>query len=213
MKFDGQSKRAFGYLAGSMKLGNAADQWPVEKGGFLENTLPASPANRDFFPLAPSDTGLSYTARLQTHDGLIALKDLSVGQEILTDRGMRKVVNISAARETVSMIWLRAPFFGLDQDIAVGAQQLIRITSDLGEYMFGHRDLFVPAWAFRDARKAQFADPTFRKSRLSHVQTAGSSCVVLGACVMAAEGSSSMRVLSDFEARAFAAEFDGTGYF
>lgn len=49
------------------------------------------------------------------------------------------------ARGSFSPVRLRAPYFGLQQDIVVGAEQRLRIGGSAVEYLFGKQNVLVPA--------------------------------------------------------------------
>ena len=105
-------------------------------------------------------------------------------------------------------VLVRAPYFGLNQDLVIGADHRVAVTSDLAEYLFGAETVLVPAWAIKDNRRATHWELA-PKAKLFQLQLDRATGVMVGNCRL--EGTAMCRsaigkVLNDDEARCFAAE-------
>ncbi|MGB7242982.1 MAG: Hint domain-containing protein [Sulfitobacter sp.] len=100
-------------------------------------------------PVGPMPT-LAPSTPIATPDGYVAAKDLRRGDLVMTDRGetvpvLHCVQRCVPARGSFAPVWLRAPYFGLLQDIVVSPEQRIVITGSDVEYLFNQEAVLVPA--------------------------------------------------------------------
>lgn len=168
------------------------------------------PANEAFVPSLPVGTGILGNTRLRTPDGQITLADVKTGQIILDANDTAAQVRYVASAEASSeALRLRAPYFGLDQDVVVGTSQRVQITCDLADYMFGHDSIIIPAWALKDDIKVRHC--TLRSSdRFFSLSLTGSLPLTIGRCRMTGPLAYSLPdalVLTEDEARSFALEY------
>lgn len=167
-------------------------------------------ANTNEIIAAPRDTGLSVDTPIATPDGMIAIGDLTPGQSVLTANGdTAKIRNILPATPTKAALRIRAPYFGLQQDVIIGARNTFDITDELAEYMFDTPRIRVPAWALRDNQRVFHHELTSR-DMLAHLHLDRTDGFALGRSFLSPfaspQSTKSFRVLNDSEARAFVAE-------
>lgn len=165
--------------------------------------------NRNDLPQARPETGILGSTRVATPTGLVAVQDLKAGDSVLDPAGnevtVRHILKTPTAR---TAICIRAPYFGLDQDLVAGPDHRIAITSDTAEYLFGTETVLVPVWALKDGRKARHWEMTPR-SHLYQVQLDHAAALSIGKCAvesMPKSGHAIGKILSHQEARCFAAE-------
>ncbi len=173
-------------------------------------------ANVNFPPDATPDTGLLDTTRVRTPDGVARLSDLSSGDLVLDHTGRAtRVLSISTAGKSRHALRLRAPYFGLDQDLVIGTTQCLWMTSDRAEQMFGTEDVLMPAWALKDRTRVQFIE-LGPKDTLLEVKLESGNAVMVGACAVASKQVAGRVAeaypLTDSEARGFSS-FYRAGYF
>lgn len=160
-------------------------------------------------PLARPDTGVLGTTRVATPAGPVTVEELNAGDQVIDAHG--NAVTITHVLKTPvakTAICIRAPYFGLDQDLIVGPDHRIAITSDIAEYLFGEETVLVPVWAIKDGRKAQHWE-TAPGTQLYQIQLETLATIKVGNCVlesMPKSGQSVGKLLSEEEARCFACE-------
>ena len=174
-----------------------------------DGTFLPSAANVNDLPKPRAETGLLGSTRLDTPEGQKEVQHLRPGDHVLDAEGRElRVQHIIKAPATRTAICLRAPYFGLNQDLVVGEDHRIAVTSDAAEYLFGAETVLVPAWALKDARRALHWDMAPRTD-LYQVQLDRAAPLRVGKCAvesMPKSGQSIGKVLSDEEARCFAVE-------
>ena len=187
-------------MVGQRRTANGIDQTSVQPFGDF--------ANANQLPLAPMDTGLLGSSRINTPNGPIALHDVALGQEILTSTGaLARVRYVLPAQTPKTALRIRAPYFGANQDLIIGSNHHLEITSEIAVYMFGEATIRVPAWVFKDNSKVLHHE-LMRDDRMYHLQLDSENGFVLGNCAVAPllSSSKSTKVLNEAEARAFATE-------
>jgi len=187
-----------------MRAAIAANGYEVANG----DTAPFH-VNTNDLPTAAPGAGVLGDTRISTPTGPCRIDELAPGDTVLDTNGntarVRHVLKASAPRDA---FYLRAPYFGLDHDAVMGPNQRIVVTSDVAEYLFGEEQVIVPVWALCDARKVQHFE-TRSTDQLYQLQLDTAAPVQIGNCAIAAlhkHGVTEGRVLSDEEARCFAAE-------
>lgn len=172
-------------------------------------------ANVNFPPDACPDTGLLATSRVRTPDGIAQLRDLGAGDLVLDHLGQAtRILSIAPAGKSRHALRLRAPYFGLDQNVVVGTNQCLWMTSDRADQMFGFEDVLMPAWALKDQKRVQFIE-LGPKDTLLEVKLDSGNALMVGGCAIASKqpvNGSAAYVLSDSEARGFSA-FYRSGFF
>ncbi len=165
--------------------------------------------NLNAAPLAHPETGFLGSTRIATPNGPVAIADLEAGDTVTgADGSPIRIQHILKTPLTRKAICLRSPYFGLDQDLIVGENHRIAITSDIAEYLFGAETVLVPVWALKDGRKAQYWE-TGPKTHLYQIQLETLAAIKVGHCIlesMPKSGQSVGKVLSEEEARCFACE-------
>lgn len=160
-------------------------------------------------PLAHPETGLLGTTRVATPKGPVQIQELVAGDLVVDAHGREvAVTHILKTPVTKTAICVRAPYFGLDQDLVVGANHRVAITSDTAEYLFGEETVLVPVWAIKDGRKATHWEVAPNTS-LYQIQLETLATIKVGNCVlesMPKSGQSVGKLLSEEEARCFACE-------
>lgn len=166
-------------------------------------------ANENTAPQAQAETGLLGSTRISTPGGSVALQDLEAGDLVLdANGGTVAVKHILKTHVTKTAICIRAPYFGLDQDLVVGADHRIAVTSDMAEYLFGIETVLVPTWVLKDGRKAQHWEMA-PNTNLYQIQLEKAAAIKVGNCAlesMPKSGQSIGKVLTKEEARCFATE-------
>jgi hypothetical protein len=166
-------------------------------------------ANSNDLPQARPETGLLGSTRVATPGGQTAVQDLKPGDLVLDPSGATVAVrHILKTPTAKTAIRIRAPYFGLDQDLVVGPDHRIAVTSDIAEYLFGAETVLVPTWALKDGRKAQHWEMA-PKTDLYQVQLEHAAALSIGKCAvesMPKSGQSIGKILSEEEARCFASE-------
>jgi len=112
-------------------------------------------------PVGPMPA-LTSRVPIATAFGDIAAGQLKRGDVVLTDTGisvpvLRMVTRTVPARGSFRPVRLRAPYFGLREDIVVAPQQRLVISGSEVEYMFGREAVLVPARHLVNGRSALFA--------------------------------------------------------
>ncbi|MEM7470328.1 MAG: Hint domain-containing protein [Pseudomonadota bacterium] len=167
-------------------------------------------ANEADLPLARPETGLSGDTRIATSIGQTRIDALREGDTVLDAMGQPNTVqHVLQAPVTKSAVMIRAPYFGLDQDLVAGSGHRIAITSDAAEYLFGQETVLVPLWALKDGRRAQHWDLPSRQT-LYQIQLHRAGALKIGNCAVESApkaGQSIGKILNNSEARCFAAEY------
>ncbi|MBR9650032.1 Hint domain-containing protein [Thalassovita aquimarina] len=100
-------------------------------------------------PVGPMP-GLSASVPVLTAQGYRAASQIRRG-DLIRSPGLGNHPVLAVIKRTVpargsfSPVRLRAPYFGLQQDIVVGAKQRMRIGGSAVEYLFGKQNVLVPA--------------------------------------------------------------------
>jgi hypothetical protein len=165
-------------------------------------------ANSNELPLAPIDTGLLGSSRINTPRGPVALADIAPGQEVLSRTGnVASVKHVLPVETSSTALRVRAPYFGANQDLIIGTNHHLEITSEIAEYMFGEATIRVPAWVFKDNSKVLHHE-LLRDDRMYQLQLDNEEGFVLGDCAVAPllTALKTTKCLNDAEARAFATE-------
>ncbi|MEP5762448.1 MAG: Hint domain-containing protein [Litoreibacter sp.] len=167
-------------------------------------------ANANNVICAARNTGISTQSRLRTPEGLIAVGDLEPGRFVSTSTGgVARILHILETPRSKSALRIRAPYFGLEQDIIIGTHNTFDVTDELAEYMFSAPRIRIPAYALRDNRRIHHYELTSRET-LVHLHLDTSDGFAVGRSFMSPFISANKvpghRVLNDTEARAFAAE-------
>lgn len=167
-------------------------------------------ANDDTLPVAPAETGILGSTRVNTSNGMVAVKDLVAGQQILNSQGCKARVSfLIPAKKPTTALRIRAPYFGANQDFIIGKNHLLEIEADLAQYMFGETCILVPAWAFKDGSKVLFHE-LVKSDVMYQIQIEGADSFSVGGCLIAplltGPKTNTKRILTDTEARAFATE-------
>jgi len=127
------------------------------------------------------------------------------GDSVLDPAGnevtVRHILKTPAAR---TAICIRAPYFGLDQDLVAGPDHCIAVTSDTAEYLFGRETVLVPVWALKDGLKARHWEMAPRTD-LYQVQLDQAAALRIGKCAVESMPKSGHAVAFDL---AFAPAFD-----
>lgn len=100
-------------------------------------------------PIGPMPT-LDPHAMIATPTGYRAANTLQRGDTVLTAGGtavpvLQRIDRVVPARGSFAPLRLRAPYFGLQQDVIVAADQRIIIGGSEVEYLFGQETVLVPA--------------------------------------------------------------------
>ncbi|MCY4179622.1 MAG: Hint domain-containing protein [Litoreibacter sp.] len=176
----------------------------------IETAFNWDAANSAALPFACAQTGLAEETRVSTPSGPRRLGELSTGDTVLDARGApAHVQHVLRSPITKSAIRIRAPYFGLDQDLVLGAEQHIAVTSEAAEYLFGEETVLVPAWAVKDGRRARHWD-LGKGSALLQLQLDRACALKIGNCAVGSQpkaGQSIGKILSNAEARCFATEY------
>lgn len=103
-------------------------------------------------PVGPMP-GLTLNSPIATPGGYRFVKELRPGDTVLTADGrvepvLARVDRQVPARGSLRPVHLRAPFFGLQQDIAVAPSLKIVVSGSAVEYLFGHESVLAPAGHF-----------------------------------------------------------------
>ncbi len=206
----------FGLTVSSTGLAQSND-YPSQTYGLRMNGagFPFSPrrlqcANENTLPPARSETGLHPRTRIRTPDGPAAIGDLSIGSTVLNPDGNTSTIrNILTAPTTRRGLRLRAPYFGLDQDLVVGINHRLTMTSEAAEYLFGVETVSLPVWALRDDRRVVHHELSTKDS-LHEVQLDRAADLAIGNCAVGSYSKPETpiaRELNAHEARCFAAEY------
>lgn len=168
-------------------------------------------------PVTPeADVGVLATTRVSTPDGPRELGNLCIGDEVFDHTGkVAKVTSLTEAAKSKAAIVLKAPYFGLNQDLVVGRSQAIILDGPAAEAQFGVDDVLMPAWALKDSRRAIHRELTRQDYLLQVKLDTGNACMV-GDCAFAPKpriGAEPVALpLSDAEARGFSTCYRN-GYF
>lgn len=171
----------------------------------------APTANQNFPTDALPDTGLHANTRVAIPGGVAALKDLSKGDRVIDHQGqVTRITAIAPAGRTRKALRLRAPYFGLDQDIVIGSKQCLWMTSDRAEQMFGAESVLMPGWALKDQRRVHYVELSARDILLE-VKLKSGNALLIGTCAVASKPaagqSPDVYALSESEARGFSSYY------
>lgn len=170
-------------------------------------------ANIGETPEAPVATGLAPETRVMTPNGSTQIDALAIGDQVSTSAGFATIQHILKVPTTKTAICIRAPYYGLDQDLIVGMEHRIAVTSDLVDYLFGVETALVPVWALRDGLRA-FTWHLPPGCNLRQLQLDRPAALQIGRCAISSLPKAHHPIgysLSDDEARCFAAEHQ-SGY-
>lgn len=164
-------------------------------------------ANVDAPPEAQPDMGVLGTTRVATPDGSCRVDELQVGDLVEDYQGTpTKVASVTIAAPTTNAILLRAPYFGLDQDLIIGQNHRLVMSNEAAEALFGEETVLMPVWALKDGKRAKFVELS-RRERLYEVKLDNNNAMRVGACAVASKerlGATPIaQPLSDAEARGF----------
>ena len=167
-------------------------------------------ANENTLPIAPIDTGLLGSTRINTPTGPVAIEELVIGQPIVTSSGeLARLTYLLPAEKPKTALRIRAPYFGANQDFIIANNQFLEIQSEIAEYMFGEASVFVPAWVFKDNSKVLFHE-LGKSETMYQLQIDTTEGFGIGGCHIAplllGTRASGKRYLNDAEARSFATE-------
>ncbi len=175
----------------------------------VDGTFVPQIGNVNAAPLAHPETGLLGTTRVATPDGPVAIQELGAGDLIVDAHGQHvAVTHILKTPVTKTAICIRSPYYGLDQDLILGANHRVAVTSDTAEYLFGEETVLVPVWAIKDGRRAQHWEVA-PNTCLYQIQLEKPATIKVGNCVlesMPKSGHSVGKLLTEEEARCFACE-------
>jgi len=163
------------------------------------------------FGVAPTDLpGLAAGTRVETPDGPTPVETLRTGMRVTDATGAAAVLRWVEARPHLSLgrfapIRLRAPYFGLSEDICVTAETRVLRRGPAVEYVCGTESVLVEA---RDltCSKAARPDRTEAVQQMYHLMLDDHACVMVDRCpletalladVIAAEDMSPRRMLSE----------------
>ncbi|MEP3347093.1 MAG: Hint domain-containing protein [Litoreibacter sp.] len=167
-------------------------------------------SNVNDLPEAPANTGMMAETRVGTPDGPRRIDELHAGDVVFDAQGGEaRVKNVLTTDAPRNSYILRAPYFGLNQDVVLAPEQKIVITTDIAEYLFGEETVIVPVWALNDGRKVGHFE-TRSSDRMYQLQLDTPEALSVGRCAISAlhkDGATEGRVLSNEEARCFATEY------
>ncbi|MFO7919263.1 MAG: Hint domain-containing protein [Nioella sp.] len=140
-------------------------------------------------PLPPHPLpGLSGTTRLQIPGGTRPVEALKPGMEVLTAGGKPETIRWIGttehmARGICAPILLRAPYFGLDNDILVSRSQRLCLSGCEVDYLFGVEKVLAKVDDIRRANSAQIdlSSPTFTSY---HLLLDDHECLLSGRCAL-----------------------------
>ncbi|MFY0693004.1 MAG: Hint domain-containing protein [Paracoccaceae bacterium] len=166
-------------------------------------------ANSNFVRTAPCETGVLGDTRINTPTGAKPISDLKTGHVILDAMGNEATVrHVLAAPSTRNALYMRAPYFGLDQDLVIGSDHRVMITSELAEYMFGEDTVLLPVWALKDDLKVRHVELS-SSDGLFQLQLDTEQPIMIGNCPVDSLRKTEHpvgRVLTDDEARSYVIE-------
>ncbi len=107
-------------------------------------------------PVGPIAT-LGSSAHIATPDGPRPVKSLRLGQSIITADGNVAQVRWAGSQELPACgqfapLLIRAPYFGLTNDLHVAPSQRLRLKGSVVEYLFGEEEVFASAGHLLDGR-------------------------------------------------------------
>lgn len=113
-------------------------------------------------PVGPMP-GLTGQVPVSTPSGFVPAGLLNRGDLVLTAEGssvpvLHRVSRVVPARGSFRPVLLRAPYFGLRQDILVAPQQRLVMSGTQVEYMFGREAVLVPARHLVNGVSARYAE-------------------------------------------------------
>ena len=183
----------------------------LQANGRVANDAGFKPAfsNTNDLPEAPANTGMMADTRVATPNGPRRIDELSAGDLVLDAHGREaRVHHVLTTDAPRNSFLLRAPYFGLDQDVVLAPDQKIVVTSDIAEYLFGEETVIVPVWSLNDGRKVGHFE-TRSSDRMYQLQLDTPEPLAIARCAVSAlykDGATQGRVLSEEEARCFATE-------
>lgn len=125
---------------------------------------------------------------INTPAGPVVVEELRPGMVVDSLHNGPQVVRWTGARELVTVgsmapVLLRAPYFGLRQDIRVSRQHRILLDGPDVEYMFGEEKVFVRAGDMVNGQSV-LLDQTRPVRRFHHFMLDDHDCVSVGRCRM-----------------------------
>lgn len=114
----------------------------------------------DIEPVGPMPT-LSPSVRIETAHGLRLATSLQQGDVVRAASGKLVPVLNAVRREVPSLgsfrpVRLRAPYFGLEQDVVVSRHQRLLVSGPEVEYLFGREEVLIPASALVNGYAGHF---------------------------------------------------------
>ena len=132
--------------------------------------------------------GVSGATRLRTTGGTLPVAALRPGMEVLTAAARTETIRWIGTTEHMARgpsapILLRAPYFGLDDDILVSRKQRICLAGAAVEYLFGTERVLAQVDDIRRANSAQIdlSSPTFTSY---HLLLDDHDCPLSGRCAL-----------------------------
>lgn len=182
---NGQTGNRVTAHTGSIAPGSLAEIIP-ETPGPMVSVAYAGVANH---PLTDKPLpGLAGTTRVQTPNGLMPVADLQPGMSVLTQSGEEQTIRWIGqtellARGPTAPIRLRAPYFGLTEDITVSRNQKLLLTGSEVEYLFGEEQVLARV---EDIRRASAAQISLDRPMLTtyHVLLDDHDCLLAGRCAL-----------------------------
>lgn len=116
--------------------------------------------SNDIEPIGPMPS-LTPQTPIATPDGYRPISQLHRGDLVVTHDGvsvpvLRKLTRTVPARGAFRPVHLRAPYFGLLQDITVGQSQRVLLHGSEVEYLFGKEEVLIPAGHLSGTHSARF---------------------------------------------------------
>lgn len=139
------------------------------------------------FGLAPTDLpGLSGDAMVMTTEGPRPVSSLRPGQVVVTATGSRRPLRWIERRSRLCLgrhapVLLRAPYFGLSQDIWVTPETCVVRSGAVVEYLFGEEQVLMRAGDLLASPGAQ-RDRRQPVRSMHHLMFDDHACVLIGRC-------------------------------
>ena len=132
--------------------------------------------------------GIAGDARVQTPTGPMRVADLQPGMCILSQSGEEQTIRWIGqtdllARGPSAPIRLRAPYFGLTEDIVVSRNQKLLLSGSEVEYLFGEEQVLARV---EDIRRASAAQICLEQPMVTtyHVLLDDHDCLLAGRCAL-----------------------------
>lgn len=132
--------------------------------------------------------GIAGDTRVQTPTGPMRVADLHPGMRILSRSGEDQIIRWigqtdQMARGASAPIRLRAPYFGLSEDITVSRNQRLLLTGSEVEYLFGEEQVLARV---EDIRRASAAQICLERPMITtyHLLLDDHDCLLAGRCAL-----------------------------